>query len=184
MNKKQASVIKILSSVVLATSVGQVTSHVDDVKAKEVSTKGENIDMKKFKSTFEKNAKGGKLEGKSDEILKIADEEKIPRLLMAAIIVNESEWGKSESTKKLNNPMSVMDNKVKKYDTIDDGLRAGAKYLYKDYIKLGLNTPKEIEKKYAPTNDNVDPNHMNEHWASKIEKTMKKLGAKKDKASS
>lgn len=184
MNKKQENIIKILSSVVLATSVSAVSSHVAHAKVDKVVAKDKHINMKKFKSNFEDKAKGGKLEGQSDEIIKIADEEKVPRLLMASIVANESNWGKSQSTKKLNNPMSIMDNKVKKYDNIDDGLRAGAKYLYKDYIKHGLNTPKEIEKKYAPANDNVDPNQMNEHWASKIEKTMKQLGAKNDKASS
>ncbi|WP_390573430.1 glucosaminidase domain-containing protein, partial [Staphylococcus pseudintermedius] len=67
--------------------------------------------MKKYKETFEKNAKGGKLEGKSMEILDIAEKEKVPPLLMVAIIVNESGWGTGANAMKQNNPLSVMGNK-------------------------------------------------------------------------
>ena len=159
--------------------------HQAQAKDKEVVKKDPNSNKKKYKSTFEKNTKGGKLEGKSEKILKIADEEKVPALLMASIVANESDWGQSDNVEKLNNPMSVLDKKhgkFQKYKSVDEGLRAGAKVLYKKGIKKGLDTPNEVEKIYAPEND--DPTGLNKDWAKKVEKTMKELGAKDKKASS
>ena len=153
----------------------------------DISPKDQNINMKKYKSTFEKNAKGGKLEGKSEKILKIADEEKVPGLLMVAIVVNESGWGKGANAMRQNNPMSVMGSKSiedSKYDTIEDGLHAGAENLYTGYIKKGLDTPKKIGPKYAPVGASNDPDDMNSNWIPMTEKVMKDLGAEGGTSSS
>lgn len=45
-------------------------------------------------STFERNAKGGALEGKADKMVKIAKKNKIPPKLFMAIVASESQWGK------------------------------------------------------------------------------------------
>lgn len=153
----------------------------------DVSPKDQNINMKKYKSTFEKNAKGGKLEGKSMKILDIAEEEKVPPLLMMAIIVNESGWGTGANAMKQNNPLSVMGNKSigeSTYDTIEEGLHAGAKNLYEGYIKKGLDTPKKIGPKYAPVGAANDPDNLNANWVPNNEKVMKDLGAEDIKSSS
>lgn len=146
----------------------------------DVSPKDQNINLKKYKETFEKNAKGGKLEGKSGTILKIAEEEKVPPLLMVAIIVNESGWGTGANAMQQNNPLSVMGNKSigeSTYDTIEEGLKAGAKNLYEGYIKQGLDTPKKIGPKYAPVGASNDPTNLNANWVPNNEKVMKDLGA-------
>lgn len=153
----------------------------------DVSPKDQNINMKKYKSTFEKNAKGGKLEGKSMKILDIAEEEKVPPLLMIAIIVNESGWGTGANAMKQNNPLSVMGNKSigeSTYDTIEEGLHAGAKNLYEGYIKKGLDTPKKIGPKYAPVGAANDPDNLNANWVPNNEKVMKDLGAEDIESSS
>ncbi|MDU0936919.1 MAG: glucosaminidase domain-containing protein [Dermabacter sp.] len=153
----------------------------------DVSPKDQNINMKKYKSTFEKNAKGGKLEGKSMKILDIAEEEKVPPLLMIAIIVNESGWGTGANAMQQNNPLSVMGNKSigeSTYDTIEEGLHAGAKNLYEGYIKKGLDTPKKIGPKYAPVGASNDPDNLNANWVPNNEKVMKDLGAEDIKSSS
>ncbi|MHD0398802.1 glucosaminidase domain-containing protein [Staphylococcus simulans] len=159
-----------------------VTTAEDDI-----SPKHQNINMKKYKETFEKNAKGGKLEGKSDTILKIAEEEKVPPLLMIAIIVNESGWGTGANAMRQNNPLSVMGNQSieeSTYDTIEEGLRAGAKNLYEGYIKEGLDTPKKIGPKYAPIGAANDENNMNVNWIPNNEAVMKELGAEGMESSS
>ncbi|HDJ6675722.1 TPA: glucosaminidase domain-containing protein [Staphylococcus aureus] len=146
----------------------------------DVSPKDQNINMKKYKKTFEKNAKGGKLEGMSMKILDIAEEEKVPPLLMIAIIVNESGWGTGANAMKQNNPLSVMGNKSigeSTYDTIEEGLHAGAKNLYEGYIKEGLDTPKKIGPKYAPVGAANDPDNLNANWVPNNEQVMKDLGA-------
>lgn len=77
------------------------------------------------------------------KILDIAEEEKVPPLLMIAIIVNESGWGTGANAMRQNNPLSVMGNKSigdSTYDTIEEGLHAGAKNLYEGYIKRSRYT--------------------------------------------
>ncbi|HDU1352930.1 TPA: glucosaminidase domain-containing protein [Staphylococcus pseudintermedius] len=153
----------------------------------DISPKNQKINMKKYKETFEKNAKGGKLEGKSMEILDIAEKEKVPPLLMVAIIVNESGWGTGANAMKQNNPLSVMGNKSigeSTYDTIEEGLTAGAKNLYEGYIKKGLDTPKKIGPKYAPVGAANDPDNLNANWIPNNEKVMKDLGAEDIQSSS
>lgn len=148
--------------------------------ASDISPKDQNINLKKYKSTFEKNAKGGKLEGKAEKVLEIAEKEKVPPLLMVAIMVNESGWGTGANAMKQNNPLSVMGNKSigdSTYDTIEEGLEAGAKNLYEGYIKEGLDTPKKIGPKYAPVGAANDPTNLNANWIPNTEKVMKDLGA-------
>lgn len=148
--------------------------------ASDISPKDQNINLKKYKSTFEKNAKGGKLEGKAEKVLEIAEKEKVPPLLMVAIMVNESGWGTGANAMKQNNPLSVMGNKSigdSTYDTIEEGLEAGAKNLYEGYIKEGLDTPKKIGPKYAPVGAANDPTDLNSNWIPNTEQVMKDLGA-------
>ena len=59
-------------------------------------------------SVFEKNAKGGALEGKTEKIQEIAKKHNVPPKLFMAIIANESQWGKGENATIQKNPLSVM----------------------------------------------------------------------------
>ncbi|MFW3529083.1 CHAP domain-containing protein [Staphylococcus caprae] len=132
-------------------------------------------------SEFEKNAKGGELEGKTEDIVKIAKKNKVPPNLFMAIIASESEWGKGANATRQKNPLSVMGTKSigdSTYSSIDDGLNDGAKNLYKLYISKGLTTPKKIGPKYAPVGASNDPSNMNSRWVPTVESIMKKLGGK------
>ncbi|WP_235855323.1 CHAP domain-containing protein [Mammaliicoccus lentus] len=154
----------------------------------DISPKDSNIDVKKFKKEFEKNAKGGALEGKTDKIIEIADKEKVPPLLMAAIIAHESSWGKAANATKQKNPMSVMGSATihdTQFDTIEDGMKEGAKNLYSGYIKKGLDTPKKIQPKYAPTEGATnDPEGSNNNWLPTVESIMKSIGGESNLKSS
>lgn len=188
-SSNQSHVAKATNLPVIDTQQGCTVGGDKDSKTgkDDVSPKDQNINMKKYKSTFEKNAKGGKLEGKSMKILDIAEEEKVPPLLMIAIIVNESGWGTGANAMRQNNPLSVMGNKSigdSTYDTIEEGLHAGAKNLYEGYIKKGLDTPKKIGPKYAPVGAANDPDNLNANWVPNNEKVMKDLGAEDIKSSS
>lgn len=172
----------------------QFTCNVDDNgKKKESDTsdfspKDQNIDMKKFKSVYEKNGKGGAFDGKSEKILEIADKEHVPPLLMAAIVAHESQWGKGVNATKQKNPMSVMGSATihdTGYDTIEEGLKAGAKNLYSNYIKKGLDTPKKIQPKYAPTEGATnDPEGSNNNWLPTVNSIMKSIGGESEMKSS
>ncbi|HDP5859498.1 TPA: CHAP domain-containing protein [Staphylococcus aureus] len=129
-------------------------------------------------AVFEQNAKGGALEGKTKEIVKIAKKHKIPENLFMAIIASESGWGKGTNATKQNNPLSVMGTKSihdSTYPTIEAGLEAGAKNLYDLYIKEGLTTPEKIGPKYAPVGAANDPNNMNKRWIPTVKSMMKQL---------
>ncbi|KMS35644.1 mannosyl-glycoprotein endo-beta-N-acetylglucosamidase, partial [Staphylococcus aureus] len=67
------------------------------------------------------------------------------------------------------------------YPTIEDGLNAGAKHLYDDYISKGLDTPKKIGHKYEPDAESNNPNNTNAAWIPTVEKIMKALGGSEAK---
>ncbi|MDU4914765.1 MAG: hypothetical protein E6X40_09585, partial [Staphylococcus epidermidis] len=70
-SSNQSHVAKATNLPVIDTQQGCTVGGDKDSKTgkDDVSPKDQNINMKKYKSTFEKNAKGGKLEGKSMKIL-------------------------------------------------------------------------------------------------------------------
>lgn len=129
---------------------------------------------------WEQNAKGGKLEGKSKVIVKIAKKHKIPPTLFMAIIASESQWGKGDNALIQNNPLSVMGaGPLRVFPTIEDGLEAGAKNLYDLYISEGLNTPQKIGPKYAPVGAANDPKNLNNNWIPVVSQIMKSLNGSK-----
>ncbi|MDW4404266.1 CHAP domain-containing protein [Staphylococcus saprophyticus] len=139
-------------------------------------------------SVFEKNAKGGALEGKSEQIQKIAKKHNVPPKLFMAIIASESQWGKGVNATKQKNPLSVMGagtihSDHAKFDTIEKGLEAGAKNLDELYISKGLTTPEKIGPKYAPTEGATnDPTGMNNSWIPTVKSIMSSLGDGKGEA--
>lgn len=135
-------------------------------------------------STFEKNAKGGALEGKAKKIVKIAKENKIPPKLFMAIVASESQWGKGDNATMQKNPLSIMGaGPLQVYPTIEEGLDKGAKNLYDLYISKGLNTPKKIGPKYAPVGASNDPTNLNSNWVPTVTKIMKSFGGEDAKCS-
>ena len=142
---------------------------------------GGNINDKGI-SVFEENAKGGALEGKSEQIQKIAQKHNVPPKLFMAIIASESQWGKGLNATKQKNPLSVMGagtihSAHANFDTIEDGLEAGAKNLDELYISKGLTTPEKIGPKYAPTvGATNDPTGMNSNWIPTVKSIMSSLG--------
>lgn len=153
-----------------------------DVKGGELSDKG--------KKTFEQNAKGGALEGKTDLLIKTAKKHDIPPSLFIAIISSESQWGKGTNAKVQKNPLSVMGagnihSDHASFPTIEKGLEAGAKNLQELYISKGLTTPEKIGPKYAPTEGATnDPDGINNNWIPTVKSIMKDLGGSKIKKGS
>ncbi|WP_368909182.1 CHAP domain-containing protein [Staphylococcus epidermidis] len=148
-----------------------------DVKGGEISDKG--------KKTFEQNAKGGALEGKTDLLIKTAKKYDIPPSLFIAIIASESEWGKGANATDQKNPLSVMGagtihSDHARFPTLEKGLKAGAKNLQDLYISEGLTTPEKIGPKYAPTEGATnDPKGSNNNWIPTVKSIMKDLGGTK-----
>ena len=81
-----------------------------------------------------------------------------------AIARHETGWFKSNAFKYRNNPGGLSRNEEPIYfETIEEGVDAFVRCLYRGYFSQGLDTPEEIGRKYCP----VDPN-----WASKIRAMM------------
>ncbi|SCT28365.1 CHAP domain-containing protein [Staphylococcus caeli] len=144
----------------------------------EMSCKGGDVENNGI-AVFEKNAKGGALEGKTEDIVKISKKHDVPPNLFLAIVASESQWGKGVNATKQKNPLSVMGAGTihdSSFPTIDKGLEAGAKNLQDLYISEGLDTPKKIGPKYAPTEGATnDPTGMNNNWIPTVERIMKQL---------
>lgn len=133
---------------------------------------------------FEKNAKGGALEGKGKKMVKIAKKNKIPPKLFMAIVASESQWGKGANATSQKNPLSIMGaGPLRQFSTIEEGLDEGAKNLYDLYISKGLDTPKKIGPKYAPVGASNDPTDLNSNWIPTVSKIMKSFSGKDAKCS-
>ncbi|NGL01510.1 CHAP domain-containing protein [Staphylococcus aureus] len=173
----------LLTFVIVGTIITAVRVEKDKQEQATSSSKGCEVVGGNLKEgglqTFEKNAKGGALEGKSEKIVEIAKKNKIPPSLFMAIIASESGWGKGANATRQNNPLSVMGNKSiqdSTYKTIEDGLEDGARNLYDLYISKGLTTPEKIGSKYAPVGAANDPSNMNARWVPTVKSNMKSLG--------
>ena len=96
--------------------------------------------------------------------------------LAVAVMLHETgcKWNCSGLAKKCNNyggqkgSPSCNGGSYKKYETQEEGIKGYISNLSKNYIKKGLTTPKQINKKYAE-----DPN-----WYKKIEKYIKEIKSK------
>ena len=144
------------------------------------SVSGGNVDKSGI-ATFNKNAKGGALEGQGDKVVKIAKENDVPPKLFMAIIASESGWATSYGATEQNNPLSVIgsgsiSDDSSRFPTIEKGLEAGAKNLNKLYISEGLDTPKKIGPKYAPVGASNDIGNSNANWITTVTKIMDSLG--------
>ncbi|MCL4579454.1 CHAP domain-containing protein [Staphylococcus aureus] len=175
----------LLIFIMVAYLVGSFTKEINESgeqKMKEAETtvtgacSGGSVDGSGI-ATFEKNAKGGALEGKAKEMVKIAKKNKIPPKLFMAIVASESEWGKGANATIQKNPLSLMGaGPLQVFPSIEEGLDKGAKNLYDLYISEGLTTPKKIGPKYAPVGASNDPTNLNSNWVPTVTKIMDSLG--------
>jgi len=144
-----------------------------------------DIDEKNIVKVFNSKAKGGALENKGEHILKISNENKVPVHLSMSIVALESGWGKGNNALHNRNPYSIMGNgPLQTFNTIEEGIEVGIKNLYKNYIKLGLDTPEEIGPKYAPVGASNDPTGLNNNWIPQVNNIIKNLGVSVECSSS
>ncbi|HFE5333187.1 CHAP domain-containing protein [Staphylococcus warneri] len=137
---------------------------------------GGSVSKSKVDTVFEENAKGGGLEGKGDYIIKSAKKHKIDPQIFMAIIIHETGYGHSEAVKTHNNVAGMMGSgDLYKFDSIEEGIDAAAKNLYKLYFSKGLTTVDKIQKKYAPIGAANDPGDTNSNWKPTINKLVKNL---------
>ena len=98
-------------------------------------------------------------------------------VLLVAIAQHETGYGRSHAVKAYNNPGGLMSRgSLMRFATLEEGIHAMAKNLYKNYISQGLTTIPQIGKKYAPIGENNDPNNINIYWVPTVTKIANEMG--------
>lgn len=125
---------------------------------------------------------GGVFTGKAQAFLNAGTQNQIDPVLLAAIAKLETGNGTSNAVKNYNNPGGLMDpgsSQMKgfmKFPTLDEGINAMAKNLYKNYIGMGITTIDAIGAKYAPPGAANDPFGTNGLWPTLVKKFASEMG--------
>lgn len=123
-----------------------------------------------------KNDKIEHLDDTSELIKIIADEYNLDWKLAVAISRHETGHYTSRAFKQLNNVGgNYGKNELMKFDTLETGIEFFVRNLKYNYIDKGLLTIEDIQKKYAPLNVKNDPNNLNRHWVSVVNKIYDSL---------
>jgi peptidoglycan hydrolase-like protein with peptidoglycan-binding domain len=114
---------------------------------------------------------GGKLAGYGNTFTKYGAQYGIDPRLLAAIAMHETGNGTSKAVRDRNNVGGIMgSNGLKNFASLDEGIEALASLLKRLYFDQGLNTIPEIQRKYAPSGADNDPNGLNNYWQSGVSK--------------
>lgn len=132
----------------------------------------ENPGFAKLENLFS----GGALEGKAGLIVQTALDNGVNPELFAAIIAHETGRGTSNAVQNYNNPAGIMDpktkwTKLKKFETIEDGLNYSAKNLKRRLDQVGGDFNR-LANVYAPINADNDPSGLNKNWSLGVKKFM------------
>lgn len=121
----------------------------------------------------------GAFDGKADVFIASAMKYQIDPVILASIAFHETGRGSSKMVRERNNPGGLYNSSAGTffvYDTLDEGIDAMAKNLYKNYISMGLYTIEQIGSKYAPIGVANDPNNLNIHWVPNVTEVIASFG--------
>lgn len=126
------------------------------------------------------NVLKGALAGQGDTFIKLSNAYKVNPALMASIAIHETGNGTSSAVKNKNNPFGFMDpstnwSKLKTFNSLADGLKAGISNLSRNYIYSGRKSIEQIGAKYAPVGASNDPNGLNKNWVPSVKSFYKKI---------
>ena len=124
----------------------------------------------------------GALAGRTGNIVSAASKVGIDPNLFAAVIAHETGRGTSNALQSYNNPAGIMDpktkwTKLKKFNSIDDGLDYSAKNLKRRIDQVGGDIG-QLAKVYAPIGADNDPKGLNSNWSQGVNKFYSMLVAK------
>lgn len=144
----------------------------------------ENPGFLKLENLFNKGA----LKGKAGMVVEAAIDNGIDPNLFAAVIAHETGRGTSNAIMNYNNPAGIMDpktkwTKLKKFETLSDGLEYSAKNLKRRLDQVGGDVRK-LADVYAPKGAENDPNNLNAHWLDGINKFYSLLATTEKPAAS
>ncbi|MED3324741.1 peptidoglycan DD-metalloendopeptidase family protein [Bacillus thuringiensis] len=125
---------------------------------------------------------GGVFTGQAQSFLNAGTQNQIDPVLLAAIAKLETGNGTSNAVKNYNNPGGLMDPSssqmrgFQKFATLEAGISAMARNLYKNYIGMGITTIEAIGAKYAPPGAANDPHGTNGLWPILVTKFVGQMG--------
>jgi hypothetical protein len=127
---------------------------------------------------------GGKLSGHGDTFIRYGKEYGIDPAFLAAVSMHETGNGTSDGIHQKNNVGGMMMenpetgeyNLLRTYSSVDDGIRAMASNLKRNYIDQGLISVEAIQRKYAPVGASNDPDGLNANWVGGVKKYMNQMG--------
>jgi hypothetical protein len=127
------------------------------------------------------NKLGGTLSGHGDDYIEAGTKYGIDPAFLGAISMHETGNGTSRGSRVQNNVGGMMksggNSGQMTFGSIEEGIDAMAKNLAGSlYIKDGLTTPAEIQKRYAPGGALNDPDNLNQYWLDAVTKYWGEFG--------
>ncbi|EJR49114.1 hypothetical protein IIO_06598 [Bacillus cereus VD115] len=140
--------------------------------------KGQEIGVNELNISLQSE---GAFSGKGQAFLDAGKKYGVDPVLAGAIAIHETGHGTSNAVRNKNNPGGLMDPStgwatLQVFPTLDAGIDAMIRNLFRNYISKGLTTPELIGPKYAPIGAANDPGSLNRFWIPTVTKNIQKLG--------
>lgn len=117
---------------------------------------------------------GGVLADQEAYTIQAAKKSGVSAVLMAAIMANESGWGKSSAARNQNNPSGQMNaGGIISYSSIQAGIDATAATLNNLVVQRHLDTVDKLGGVYCPVGASNDPTGINKNWVPAVTATIK-----------
>jgi len=125
----------------------------------------------------------GALQNAGQIFVEAGEKYQINPALLAAISIHETGNGTSNAARFKYNVAGMMGkNGLKSYDSIRDSIFDMARNLRENYLDQGKTTIAQIGAKYAPIGAANDPNQLNNHWVTGVQRYFDTLSGKTDLA--
>lgn len=119
----------------------------------------------------------GAFKGKRGAFETVAKKYKIDPILMIAISLHETGWGKSDAVLYHNNPSGQMrGGTIIHFNTLEEGLDMTGQTINNLWNERGLNTIEKLGSAYAPIGALNDPTGLNQHRVPTITKFVQQMG--------
>lgn len=116
------------------------------------------------------------LEGQAENIIKYSNQYNVNPRLITAIILHETDHGRSYAIRHYKNVGGLMgDNGLRKFDTLKQSIEFMCGNLKTLYIDQGLTSIDLIQPVYCPIGAANDPNHTNEAWLPVVTKLYNQI---------
>lgn len=121
--------------------------------------------------------KAGAFAGKREVFERVAKKHNIDPILMIAICIHETGWGKSVAVRDYNNPSGQMTSGgLIKFPTLEEGLEMTGRTLDNLMNERQLNTIEKLQTAYAPSGASNDPTGLNNFWVKNVTSFADELG--------